>query len=144
MRVDERIASVAPSRATVLVRGGSPLDRKEIAQALHAQSPRRDEAFSELDCAQAGTSAIERVFGTAASQREPYVTRLGTLYVANVESLPLWLQPKLLLFLDRVSRPRVVVGTERDLAVAMRYGLIRHDLGERLLLVEIAVAKTKE
>lgn len=75
------------------------------------------------------------------SQREPLVTRLGTLYVANAEALPLWLQPKLLLFLDRPSRPRIVVGTQRDLNASIRNGLIRVDLGERLLLVEIVLTE---
>ncbi len=78
--------------------------------------------------------------GATASQRALRVTGLGTLYVADVDLMPLWLQPRFLGFLDAAARPRVVVGARVDLAAAARDLRFWPDLSKRLLLVRIGLA----
>jgi len=139
MSIDSIVARVAPTRVTVLVDGASEEERAAVARALHARSPRRSEPFAVLDCAVAAEDALERVLGQAVSQRAARVTGLGTLYVANVDVMPRWLQPRFLGFLDAGWRPRVVVGARVDLGAASRDGHFWPDLSERLLLVRIAL-----
>src|SRR4051812_11991085 len=103
------IDRLAPTRVTVLLGGGSEEARASVARMLHDRSPRRHEPFAKLDCAAMAHDEIERTLGAPASQRAPRVAGLGTLYVANVDALPLWLQPRFLGFLDHAQRPRVVV-----------------------------------
>ena len=139
MPTDTSVARVGPTRVTVLVDGGSEEERAAVARALHEGSPRRDEPFTVIDCAASAHHALEQAFGGAVSQRAARVARLGTLFVANVDAMPLWLQPRFLGFLDAGRRPRVVVSARIDLAAAARGGRFWPALSERLLLVRIAL-----
>ncbi len=140
MPIDASVDRLAPTRVTVLVDGGSEGERAAVARALHDRSPWRDEPFAALDCAASADHEIERLLGGPVSQRAPRATGLGTLFVANVDAMPLWLQPRFLGFLDGEGRPRVVVAARTDLAAPAREGRFRPDLSERLLLVRIALA----
>jgi DNA-binding NtrC family response regulator len=140
MPIDTSIDRVAPTRVTVLIDGGSAEEQAAVAHALHDRSPRRHEPFATIHCAASVPHEMERLLGGAASQRATRVTGLGTLYVASVEAMPRWLQPRFLGFLDGSGRPRVVVSARVDLAVAARDGRFWPDLSERLLLVRIALA----
>jgi DNA-binding NtrC family response regulator len=140
MSIDPSVDRLADSRATVLVVGGSEEGRAAVARALHERSQRRDEPFATIDCAGSAHGEIVRVLGSPVSQRAQRVTGRGTLYITNIEAMPLCLQPPFLRFLDNAGRPRVVVGSGIDLATAARGGSFRLDLSERLLLVRIALA----
>ena len=139
MPIDTIVGRLAPTRATVLVEGGSEAGRAIVARALHERSQRREEPFATIDCAASADGELERVLGGPVSQRAQRVTGLGTLYVTNVDAMPLWLQPRFLSFLDNGGRPRVVVASRTDLVIAARDGSFRLDLSERLLLVRIAL-----
>ena len=140
MPIDTSIDRVAPTRVTVLIDGGSEEERTAVARALHDRSPRRHEPFTTIDCAAAAHHEMDRLLGGTASQRATRVTGLGTLYVANVDVMPRWLQPRFLGFLDGGGRARIVVSARVDLAAAAREGRFWLDLSERLLLVRIALA----
>ena len=140
MPIDTRsIDRLAPTRVTVLIEGGTEDQRAAVAQQLHDRSPRCREPFAKVDCAGLTHDAIDRSFGAPASQRAPRVAGLGTLYVANVDAMPLWIQPRFLGFLDDAQRPRVVVAARLDLGAAARAGRFRRDLCERLLLVRLTL-----
>jgi two-component system response regulator AtoC len=145
--LEDAIASLAPSRATVLIVGGSDTEKALVARALHDRSPRVGAAFVTVDCAAVPPDRIdEGLFGgpsycTCPSQggatsaiRE---AERGTLYVANVELLPRPVQPRFLGFLDEAFTIRVVVSCSVDLEDLARRGLFREDLAERLLLVVV-------
>jgi DNA-binding NtrC family response regulator len=140
MPIDTSIDRVAPTRVTVLIDGGSEEEQAAVARALHDRSPRRHEPFATIHCAASPHHEMERLLGGTASQRATRVTGLGTLCVANVDAMPLWLQPRFLGFLDAGARPRIVVSARVDLATAARDGRFWPDLSERLLLVRITLA----
>ena len=141
VRLIREIERLAPSRATVLLRGGSAAGRARVARVLHDRSNRGAEPFLELDCGALETEKLEGLFGGPVSQRapRPVPTGRGTLYLAGVEGLPILFQPRLMGFLDGGERPRVVVSTGADLALAADRGRLRKDLAERLQLVQLAL-----
>ena len=139
MSIDFSIARLAPTRVTVLVEGGSSEERAAVARALHDRSPRNAEPFATIDCA-APNAPIEQLLSITVTQSSPRIRGLGTLYVANIDAMPLWQQPGFLGFLDGPGRPRVVVSARLDLATAAQSGRFWSDLHERLFLVRITLS----
>lgn len=61
----EQIQRIAPSDASVLIRGEIDSTRKACAQTIHALSPRRDAPFVALDCSSRNHAELEwQLFGT--------------------------------------------------------------------------------
>src|SRR6185295_9879105 len=50
-KVMDTIATVAPTKATVLLEGESGTGKELFARAIHDQSPRRDQPFVSMNCA---------------------------------------------------------------------------------------------
>jgi DNA-binding NtrC family response regulator len=132
------IDRLASSLATVLLLGGgSSVERARVARAVHERSNRREQPYAEHACRDA--AVVEVVFRSPGSQRgaSGALPGRGTLHLADVEELPLLLQPHLLGFLDEWTRPRVVVSTGADLAQAVSERRFRSDLAGRLGLVQL-------
>ena len=140
--VEAELHRLAPSRVTVLLVGGDARERHAVAVALHERSPRARSPFIAFACEGLDFDDVERgLFGGPA--HEPPSggaiahTAAGTLYVASVDALPLLAQPRFLRFLDQDRRARVVASCLRDLTQLVTLGEYRHDLAERLRLVEL-------
>lgn len=137
------LARLAPSRVTVLLRGGNPALLVTVARALHERSGRALGPFVLFDCAGLPADAVEReLFGGpvyAAGQGAVHAAETGTLYVATIDELPLLMQPRFLRFLDEDTLVRVVVSVQNDLLARVARGQFRRDLGERLMLVELTL-----
>lgn len=94
---------------TLLLRGEPGVGRELLARSLHASGPRRDKPFVMALCS--GTSSAAMIeadlFGSEVLGRESVVRRegklvqahRGTLFLADVEKLPLDLQARLVRFL---------------------------------------------
>jgi len=110
------IRHVAPTRATVLVSGGSGTGKELVARAIHQASPRRERPFVALNCAALPATLIEsELFGhekgafTGAVQRRQGLFGAadgGTLLIDEVSELDIALQAKLLRRIRRSDRPR--------------------------------------
>jgi DNA-binding NtrC family response regulator len=142
--VEAELYRLAPSRVTVLLVGGDARGRHAVAVALHQRSPRAGFPFVAFACEGLGFTEVEQgLFGGPA--HEPPSggaiahTAAGTLYVARIDELPLLVQPRFLRFLDQDRRARVVASSTRDLRRLVEQGEYRHDLAERLSLVELAL-----
>jgi len=140
------IAKLAPSRATVLVVGGDAEAQLLVARSLHESSHRSPAPFVTLDCSATDPARFEEIlFGgpayAGAQTGLLHAAGRGTLYVAAIEALPLALQPPFLRQLDEPRSARVVASTAVDLARSVRAGRFRADLGERLGLVQILLAR---
>ncbi|MGH2708896.1 MAG: sigma-54-dependent transcriptional regulator, partial [Actinomycetota bacterium] len=62
--VRELIAKVGPTAARVLITGDNGTGKELVARALHEASPRRDQAFVEVNCAAIPSELIEsELFG---------------------------------------------------------------------------------
>jgi DNA-binding NtrC family response regulator len=140
MSIDTSITRLGPTRVTVLIDGGSSEERAAVAHALHDRSPRRAEPFTTIDCAEPNPEDIERLLSRTVTQSSPRVRGLGTLYISNIDAMPIWQQSRVLGFLDGAQRPRVVVSARVDLSRAARAGRFWRVLHERLFLVRIELS----
>jgi transcriptional regulator with PAS, ATPase and Fis domain len=165
-RLRAELASLAASRATVIVQGESGSGKEVIARSLHELSLRAREAFVAFNCAAIPRDLFEgQLFGyrrgafTGAVTDHPGVIRAadhGTLFLDEVGELPLDTQPKLLRFLENGEvfplgerRPikvdvRIVAATHKDLASLVREGRFREDLYYRLQVVPLRVPPLRE
>jgi DNA-binding NtrC family response regulator len=155
------IRKVAPSTATVLVRGETGTGKELVARAIHEASPRHDEAFVTVHCAALPETLLEsELFGyekgafTGATQRKPGRVELahkGTLFLDEIGDISPAVQVKLLRVLQErelvrvggtqtvVVDVRVIAATHRNLEAMIADGEFREDLFYRLAVVPIVV-----
>ena len=161
LQIHQQIAKVAPSKATILVRGESGVGKELVARAVHFTSPRRKGPFVCLNCAALSESLLEsELFGhekgafTGATERKVgkfEAAHKGTLMLDEIGEMSPSIQAKFLRVLEghpfeRVggNKPikvdvRVIAATNRDLEQDVRAGTFRKDLFFRLHVVQILV-----
>ena len=162
----KQIKMVAPTRSSVLLIGESGTGKELIANAIHENSPRKEERFMAISCAAIPLEILEsELFGhekgsfTGAIGRKTGKFELadkGTLFLDEVDSLPLEIQVKLLRSLEerefmRVGGvetiridTRIIAATKIDLEQKVEEGSFRADLYYRLKVVTIRIPTLKE
>ncbi len=158
-RVQQKIASVARSMATVFITGESGTGKELCALAVHGASPRAGGPFIALNCGAIPQDLLEsEVFGhmkgsfTGAISDKPGAAAAadgGTLFLDEICEMAPALQTKLLRFLQtstvvpvgatkpRKVNVRIVCATNRDPLEAVRRGEFREDLYYRLFVVPL-------
>lgn len=161
-RLLDRLALIAPSRASVLILGASGTGKEMLAHFIHQCSDRRKNAFVAINCAAIPEGILEsELFGyekgafTGATSSRPGKFELahgGTILLDEITEMPLLLQAKLLRVLqegevDRLGgkgpvkiNVRVVSTTNRDIATAIQSGNLREDLYYRLNTVRVRLS----
>ncbi|HME41662.1 MAG TPA: sigma-54 dependent transcriptional regulator [Syntrophorhabdales bacterium] len=161
-----KIPVVANRDATVLISGETGTGKELCARALHYLSRRSGRAFIAVNCGAVPTELLENeLFGhakgafTGASSTQDGLIREadeGTLFLDEVDCLPLPAQVKLLRFLqdkeykmlgsNKVCRAdaRIIAATGIDLENAARDGKFRLDLFYRLNVVPLALPPLRE
>ncbi len=162
----KQIATVAPTRSTVLLLGESGSGKDLVAQTIHENSPRSDRNFLPLNCAALSPTLLEsELFGyeagafTGARQRRLGKLEMadrGTLFLDEIGEMPPEMQVKLLRFLETREIMRVggnaslqldvrlIAATNRDLVEAVSQGTFRTDLYYRLRVVTLRVPPLRE
>src|SRR5262249_33508271 len=145
---------VAPTEATILLRGESGTGKGVLARAIHARSKRASRPFGTVHCPSLSAELLESdLFGHAKGAFTGAVADKvgkvqaaegGTLFLDEIGDLPQALQPKLLRLIqdrayERVGEPvsrvadvRIVAATNRDLETEVAAGRFREDLYYRL------------
>jgi DNA-binding NtrC family response regulator len=153
------IERVAPTDASVLITGATGTGKELAARAIHDLSPRRDNAFVDINCSAIPETLIEaELFGhqrgtfTGAHENRSGLFEKasgGTLFLDEVDALNLSAQAKLLRVLqERTVRRigaraniaidvRIISATNCDLAQAVAEGRFRPDLYYRLRVLPL-------
>ncbi len=155
------IRQVAPSDATVLIRGSSGTGKELVARAIVKLSSRKDKPFVTLNCAALPENLVEsELFGHERGAFTGAVSRRvgraeaadgGTLFLDEVGDLTLSTQVKLLRFIQERTFSRVgssaelkanvrfLAATSRNLEELMAKKLFREDLYYRLNIFPIVM-----
>jgi transcriptional regulator with GAF, ATPase, and Fis domain len=157
---------VAATDATILLCGETGTGKGAVSRAIHDRSARASKPFVTIDCGAISRSLIEsELFGhekgsfTGATHLRRGALEMcagGTLFIDELDDLPLEVQPKLLRALDereicRVgsSKPikldlRVVAATKKDLRIEVAEGRFREDLYFRLSIVTVPLPPLRD
>src|SRR4030043_37739 len=166
VKVFELIRHIAPFDSSVLIIGESGTGKELIANAIHYNSPRTAMPFIKVSCASLSEGIIESELfghekgaftGAIASRKGRFeMAHQGTLFLDEVEDIPLATQIKLLRVLqegvlERVGgnktirvNIRIIAASNRDLQEAVRSGLFREDLYYRLNVVNIKLPALRD
>jgi len=164
--VQTRVLAAAQSDAAVLICGASGTGKERVARAIHQQSSRGENAFVPVACGAIPENLLEgELFGFrkgaftgADDDHEGILAQAGTgtVFLDDIEDLPLEAQAKLLRVLqERVFTPLgsprpqefragVIAASKADLSELIQEGRFREDLYYRLNVVPLAIPPLRE
>ena len=161
--VSKLVRQIAPTAATVLIRGKAGTGKEYVARSIHELSERKDSPFVALNCdalTEGANSFESELFGfergafTGATNRhigKAEQANGGTLFLDEVADLPLPAQIKLLQFIQEQSfkrlgsnieqrcNVRLIASTGKNLEAMMQNGKFREDLYYRLNIFQISL-----
>ena len=164
--LNEMINVVAPTNARVLILGENGTGKELVARQLHELSPRKDNAFIEVNCAAIPSELIEsQLFGhekgafTSAIKQKKGDFELannGTLFLDEIGDMSLAAQAKVLRALqeNKITRVggeeeikvdvRVIAATNKNLQEEIAKGNFREDLYHRISMIIMKVPPLRE
>ncbi|QDV07578.1 Transcriptional regulatory protein ZraR [Planctomycetes bacterium Poly30] len=164
--VFDRVRTVAGTDATVEIEGESGTGKERIALAIHSLSARKDGPFIALGCGALPANLLEaELFGhekgaftdaKGARKGRVELANGGTLFLDDIDDMPMPLQVKLLRVLqerqfERVggektlsSDFRVVVATKIPLRKLVKEGTFREDLFYRVHVVPVQLPPLRD
>src|SRR5512135_2579563 len=162
----KQIEQVAPTDSTILIQGETGTGKELVANAIHSLSSRKGRLMIKVNCAALPPTLIEsELFGrekgafTGALSKQIgrfELAEASTIFLDEIDALPLELQAKLLRVLEsgefeRLGSPRtvkvdvrIISATNRDLARVVGEGGFREDLYYRLNVFQITVPPLRE
>jgi nitrogen regulation protein NR(I) len=160
------IGRVAPTDATVLIRGEPGTGKELVARAIYQHSLRANRPFLVINCLAIPETLLESelfgyekgAFTGATTRRIGKVEQAngGTLFLDEIGDMPQSIQAKLLRLLQERSLERlggrqvievdvrIIAATNRDLEAALAQGRFREDLYYRLNVVTLNLPPLRE
>jgi DNA-binding NtrC family response regulator len=164
--VFDKISIIAESDTTVLLVGETGTGKELVGETIHYNSPRREYPFIKLPCVTLTESIIEsELFGhergafsgairTKMGRFE--MAHKGTLFLDDIDDIPLSVQPKLLRVVqskefERVggektikTNVRVIGAVKSDLSLLVSQSKFREDLYYRLNTISLRLPPLRE
>lgn len=155
----------AATASSVLVYGETGTGKELIVQSIHNTSPRKYKPFIAQNCAALPSTLLEGIlFGTVrgsftGAEDKPGLFELangGTLYLDELNSMPLDLQAKLLRVIqDGVVRRvgdtketsvdvRIIASINVEPGICLKDGIIRSDLYYRLNVIGLSIPELRK
>ena len=159
------IQTTASSPSPVLIAGETGTGKEMFAQAVRAASNRRNKPYQAINCSAIPATLLEGIlFGstkgsfTGALERPGLFEEAngGIVYLDEIDSMPLGLQPKLLRAIQEMRVRRLGSAVERPIDVkiissigtnpaeALASGRLRPDLYYRLAVITVVVPPLRE
>lgn len=159
------ITVVASCDLPVMIYGETGTGKDVFAQAIHNASPRRDKPFIAQNCAAIPDTLLESVlFGTAKgaftgaveSKGLLELADQGTLFLDELNSMPLYLQSKLLRVLQdgtfrslgsgvvKKVNVKIIAALNQDPLQEIARGRLRQDIYYRLSIMSISIPPLRE
>ena len=164
--VFEFLRVIGTSESTVLVTGESGTGKEVTAKLIHQSSRRKHRPFVPVSCALFSEMLIEsELFGhergafTGAIKDRPgrfEMAEGGTLFLDDIDDVPLSMQVKLLRVLQNRTierlggtrtvpvNVRIIAGSKRDLKQMVAEGKVREDLYYRLNVLPLVLPPLRE
>ncbi|MEO1265173.1 MAG: sigma-54 dependent transcriptional regulator [Pseudomonadota bacterium] len=165
-RLRADVTAVAATDADVLIHGETGVGKELVARAIHDLGDRREHPFVALNCGALPETLIESellghepgAFTGAVKQRIGKFEHAsgGTIFLDEIESMPLEAQVRLLRILQErtITRlgsnreipidVRIIAATKTDLRAAADAGTFREDLYYRLNVLNLAIQPLRE
>jgi two-component system response regulator HydG len=162
----ETLTLVAPTEATILLLGESGTGKEMVANAVHQNSPRKDQAYIKVNCAALPETLLEsELFGhekgafTGAQAKKKGRFELadgGTLFLDEIGEMSPATQAKILRVLQEKEFEmvggtktvsvdvRIITATHKNLEVEVKEGRFREDLFYRLNVVPITIPPLRD
>lgn len=160
------VTALAGTDADILILGETGAGKEVVARALHEEGQRKDAPFVAINCGALPADIIESelfghekgAFTGASGQRIGKLEHAdgGTVFLDEIESMPLDLQVKLLRVFETRSIERLgsnkpipldlrfVAATKEDLEEASNAGRFRKDLFYRLNVITLAIPPLRD
>lgn len=162
----EKVARLAGYSSTILLTGETGTGKELFARGIHNLSRRKEGPFVAINCGAIPEHLIESelfgykkgAFTGAVTDRQGrfLLASHGTLFLDEVENMPLYLQQKLLRVLEMreieplgSTRPvpvdlRIVAATNHPLRELVAQGRFREDLFHRLNVISLNIPPLRE
>lgn len=163
----EKVRYVAKNDSTILLTGETGTGKELFARAIHSTSPRANKPFVAINCGAIPETLIEsELFGyekgaftganTLGKHGKFYLADKGTIFLDEVETMPLYLQIKLLRAIERreIERiggvnsipidVRIIAATNVPLDTMVAKGEFREDLYHRLSVIPLFIPPLRE
>ncbi len=165
LKLKAKVLKAAASDSTVLVCGETGTGKELFVQSIHAASQRADKPFIAQNCAALPANLLEGIlFGTAEGAFTGATNRIGlleaadggTVFLDELNAMPLALQAKLLRFLQdgKVRRlgeikskkidVRIIAALNQSIDEVINAGLLRRDLYYRLSIIVFDLPPLRE
>ena len=152
--VCSQIKQFAPTQQPVLLRGEPDAGVELVARNIHRYSTRKDKPFIKIDCAEISQGLLEEsLFGKGENSPENLfrVPFLGTVFIHEIEKLPLPVQDRILKALDRQAESagssqnvRLLYSSTSNLMKKVESGAFRKEFYNRISLLTINIPPLRE
>ncbi|MBC7194867.1 MAG: sigma 54-interacting transcriptional regulator [Caldisericia bacterium] len=152
LKIKETIKNVKDLDTPILLIGESQVGKRLLSQIIHAISERKDSKFLYLNCATIEESLIEEtIFGLYDENQNLikegliHILNGGTLYLANIDYIPLRIQDRLSFLLDTQElNGRLITSLENLPIFSIKDGKLKKDFYYKISKIEITIPPLRE